>query len=286
MHAHAPRAHLGGNGGHSRSCGIGQQRAGFHATVLPDGGKEALARGSHQHREFSVEELRQGLEQRPVILRSFGKAQARIEHDIIAAHAGRQRIIRQSLEGLMHIAHHIATVVGATGRGAKGAFLQRAPVHQAHGHAGLGHRAIHLRISQATGDVINHVHAGRCGRTGHRGAHRIHGGADAQLTQRLNDGNHAALFDVRLHPHRTRPGGLTADVNHVRALRHEFAGVVDGGIDVQPLTAIGEGILRDVDNAHHQRAVGNGQIRYRGCLLHGVLLFAFSGEPGFSCESG
>ena len=84
----------------------------------------------------------------------------------------------------------------------------------------------------------------------------------------------------------TRPGGLTADVNHVSALRHEFAGVVDGGIDVQPLTAIGEGILRDVDNAHHQRALGNGQIRYRGCLLHGVLLLAFVVNRGFSCESG
>ena len=186
----------------------------------------------------------------------------------------------------MHIAHHIAAVVGATGRGAKGAFLQRAPVHQAHGHAGLGHRAIHLRIGQATGDVINHVHTGRCRRAGHRGAHRIHGGADAQLAQCLNDGNHAALFDVRLHPHRTRPGGLTTDVNHVRALRHEFAGVVDGGIDVQPLTAIGEGILRDVDNAHHQRALGNTQIRYRGCLLHGVLLLAFVVTGGLSCESG
>ena len=88
MHAHTPRPHLGGNGGYGRGSGIGQQRAGLHAAILPNGGQEAFTGCSYQEGEFAAEELRQGLEQRPIILRGFGKAQARIEHDIIAAHAG------------------------------------------------------------------------------------------------------------------------------------------------------------------------------------------------------
>ena len=142
-------------------------------------------------------------------------------------------------------------MIRAAGRGAECALLQRTPVHEAHGHAGLGHRAIHLRIRQATRDIINHVHAGCCRRTCHRGAHRIHGGADAELAQGLNDGHHAALLDVRLHADRARAGGFAADVNHVSTLCHELAGVINGGIKVQPPAAIGKGILRNVDDAHH-----------------------------------
>ena len=187
----------------------------------------------------------------------MSKAQARIHDDIVVADTCLQGAIGQLRQGFVDIAHNIPAVVGHSGRAAE---LDGAPVHEAHRQAGLGHGAVHVWVGGTTGDIIDHVDAGLRSGFGNRGPHRIHGGLNPLLVQRLDDGHDAALFLLGSHAHRARAGGLAADIDHVRAGFHEVAGVVERIVDVDPAPAIGEGILRDVDDAHDQRAAGNSEI--------------------------
>ena len=160
----------------------------------------------------------------------------------------------------MHVAHYIAAVIRRARRGSERAFLQRAPVHEADRHPSISHNGIHFGICETAGDIVNHVHPGRGRSGGNRGAHRIHRGANALLVQCLDDRDHAVGFFLCFHAHRARAGGFAAHIDHVRTLFHQLAGMIGGGVKVEPPPAIGKGILCNIHDAHDERALRDGQL--------------------------
>ena len=161
----------------------------------------------------------------------------------------------------MHVACDVAAVVGGTRCVAEDV---GAPVHQAHGQIRLRHHAVHLRVGEAGGDVVDHVHPGGRGDARRRGAHRVHGGANPLRMQVLDDGAHALGFYLGRHPDRAGARRLRPDIDDVRAAGDERAGVIQRTVEVEPAPAVGKGVGRDVHNAHHQRPSGHGQLVHTG----------------------
>ena len=164
----------------------------------------------------------------------------------------------------MHVAHHVTAVVGATSRGTE---LHGAPMHQAHGQPGIGHRGVHLFIREAARDIIDEVYAGLGRGTGHGSAHGVDGGLDSLFVERTDHRNHALLLDVLLHTHRSRPGpgGFAADVDHVSARGDQLVSMRERGIDVDPAPAVRKRIFGDVHDSHDQGAAGDGQVTNCHC---------------------
>ena len=77
-------------------------------------------------------------------------------------------------------------------------------------------------------------------------------GPRAVLRHRLQDRQHPGLLADRVHRLRAGPGGLAADVDHRRPLRHHRRHPGPGPLGVLVQAAVGEGVRRDVEDAHHQ----------------------------------
>ena len=60
------------------------------------------------------------------------------------------------------------------------------------------------------------------------------------------------------------PRGFAADVQDIRALRHEFQRVGDGGGGIQKFTAVGKRVGRDVDDAHDERRARENKFKLSG----------------------
>ena len=71
--------------------------------------------------------------------------------------------------------------------------------------------------------------------------------------QRADDRDDAAQLLVDRHRLGPRTGRLAADVEDVGTLGDEHARVFDGAIEREPLTAVGERVGRDVEDAHDAR---------------------------------
>ena len=138
-----------------------------------------------------------------------------------------------------------------------------APVHRDEGQPVGRDPGHHLGVGQAARDVVDdggpRLH--RCPRD--RGPHRVDGDDRALGGQRRDERDDAAqlLLDRRALGSGSRR--LTAHVDDVGAGRHDVAAVRDGGVRLEPLPAVGEGVGRHVDDAHDERAVGHRQERGR-----------------------
>ncbi len=67
-----------------------------------------------------------------------------------------------------------------------------------------------------------------------------------------DDGEDAADLFIGVHRGGTGAGGLAADVDDVGAFGDELETVLDGAAGVAEVAAVGEGIGRDIEDAHDQ----------------------------------
>jgi hypothetical protein len=131
-------------------------------------------------------------------------------------------------------------------------------VHQDVRRAEAGDRGEHGVVGQASRHVVHQHRTGSHRRFRDFGTHGVDGHEDAVARQPLHDRHDAVQLLVRLRTDRSRPGGLTADVDQVGALCGQPESVLDGAVVVEVAATVGEGVGCDVDDAHHQAAWGPG----------------------------
>ena len=144
-------------------------------------------------------------------------------------------------------------------------------VHHDHRHAVLGGDARHVGVALQTPHVVHDRGAAleRPGRDRRldgvdrdRQAEPHDLGQDRRKTRKL------VLGRNRLHA-AIGPGRLRADVEDVGAFGRHAPGVIDGDGGVEELAAVGEGVRRDVENAHHGGPAECEQPRERIRLVQG-----------------
>ncbi len=92
------------------------------------------------------------------------------------------------------------------------------------------------------------------GRGGDVGVHRVDAHRDSLRDKIFDDRHHAIGFDARIDAFGAGPGRFAADVDDRRAVGDEAQAVFDGAVTVEKQASVGEGVGRDVDDAHHLNA--------------------------------
>ena len=136
-------------------------------------------------------------------------------------------------------------------------------MHRDHVNADVGDRGRHGSVGKACRDIVDEnrtrLDRGSCDA-------RVHGvdrDRNALTGQRRDHRDDAASLFVRGHRLRSRTSRFPAHVNDVRSGCCKAKSVRDRRVGREVATAIAEGIGRDVEDAHDERALGLGKLRHR-----------------------
>lgn len=189
------------------------------------------------------------------MLGGLGEAEPRVDDDAVGGHPRAERVV----DALGQFGPDVGDHVAVDGQLAHGTRVP-APVHEHPRAAGVTHDPGHVRVGQPAGDVVDHRRTGGQGRLGDPGPGRVDADRHARGGQLADDREHPADLGVGVHPVRARPGGLASHVDELRAVVAQTDAVSDGGVEVGVPSAVGEGVGRDVEDAHHHRGRGPYQI--------------------------
>ena len=143
------------------------------------------------------------------------------------------------------------------------------------------------------GDIVDHGGAGGDGEDHRLGMAGVDGDEAVALARLLGDGaddrEDALLLDRRRHRLGARPRRFTADIEDIGAFLHQRDGVGDGAFGRVEAAAVGEGIGRDVDDAHQERRrpAGRGHWSgrsWRGCSASGLPVCGWRQSGAMSAE--
>ena len=220
------------------------------------GAEERLPGDPDQHRTVQLIQLTQPAQQFPVVLGGLGEADTRVDDQPVGGDSGPLRIG----DLLAQLGHYLGHHVGVRGS-ALHVLGVAAPVHADIREAALGHQGQQLWIGPAAGDVVDQPNPGGDGLGGDLAAHRVDADAGAGGSEGPHDRNHPA--QLLGHGRADRPGarGFATYLDDVGPLLDELETVGDRGLVIEPLTAVGEGVRRDVDHAHHDGSAGLRQAR-------------------------
>eukprot|EP01137_Pigoraptor_chileana_P023133 Opistho-2@88954 len=225
-----------------------------------------LARPADQQRIAQVQQLGLTGQQGEILFGGLGKAVAGIERDALARHARPPQPGGLGRQELPHLRNEVRIV---------GQVLHRpglAPhVHQAQARLRMGQHGRQGRLALQRLDVVDDVHA-QVQRTAHdlglAGVHR-HRHAQAQsLGQHRCD---APPFLIDAEAQRPGAARLATDIEDVGPLLHQRPAMRDGAARRAVLASVGEGVGRDVDDAHHTRAAQI-DLEAGGLPVHGAVL--------------
>ncbi len=187
------------------------------------------------------------------MLDGLAEADPRVQPDLLPPDAGGDGRFRPRGEEGGHLGDHVLVM----GRRLHGAgFALHVHQHHAAAQAGGGLQAV--GGAGQRGHVVPDVRAGGHRGPGHGGLHGVHRDRCGALPpDGLDHRRHARELDGLGHRLGARTGGLSADVEHVRAGRDQPSRLRDGGRLVEEAAAVREGIGGDVDHPHDQGAVGH-----------------------------
>ena len=130
-------------------------------------------------------------------------------------------------------------------------------MHQAARHARLGNDARHLVIILQTPNVIDEIGARLQGGMRHRALIGIDGYRNIKVfLDRFNYRYNAGDFLLVRQQRIARPRRFAADIQNVRAVPYHILCVLECRIYGVPFSAVGKGIRRHVQNAHHIGVTG------------------------------
>ena len=231
--------------------GVQVQRQGAGVAVgseghLRDQIDQALAARADQDGVRAGGQVRQGPQQREVVLQGLAEADAGVQQHV--RHAGAQGLARLGPQVTVNLRDHVG-VVGGVLHGLRVALH----VHHAGGRSGVGAHAAHLGVAQA-GHVVDQVRPGAQGPGSHLGFHGVHAEQHVRAAQGADDGQHPVEFLVGRDWGRAGPGAFPADVQDghpgpAHGLRGG-QGVLQGRV----ASAVAETVRRDVQDAHDGRA--------------------------------
>ncbi len=181
--------------------------------------EHGLARQPGEHRQPARAEARELAQQRVVVLDALAEAEAGIEHDALARHA-------RSLEGrhaLVEEADHLADHVGVPRILLHRARLAAACASRTARHSPAATASIAPGARKALMSLIMSAPAASAARITAGFTVSIDSGT-FQSRARLDEADHALEFLRLGHRIRARPGGLGADVEHLRALLQRALG--------------------------------------------------------------
>ena len=201
------------------------------------------------------------------MLQRLAEADARIQNHLLQRHADRVPHQVQPLgKEFADFPHHVR--VG-------GILLHRRRrtlrVHHDVAGARLGHEPPHREIrARGGGDVVDDARPGLQRGAGDTRLAGVHRDGDLYLRRKFfDDGNDAAQFLRLADRLRAGPRGFAADVKDVRALGDQFQRVRHRRRRVGKFSAVGKGIRRDVDHAHHERGTRKDEFKLAGAEKHG-----------------
>jgi len=130
-------------------------------------------------------------------------------------------------------------------------------VHDDDAAIAIAGEGFHLWVGGQAADIIEDMGAGVEGGMGDSGFHGIDAeeGIGDLFAQAVDDGEDSADFLVSVDWGGAWAGAFAADVDDVSAFGGEFDAADDGGLGIEPLAAIGEGVRGDIEDAHDGGAV-------------------------------
>ena len=118
----------------------------------------------------------------------------------------------------------------------------------------LRHRGEHVRIGEATRDVVDDARARCDGADSGLGVHGVDADDEALLGEGRDDRQHARHLLGQLHPLGARARGLATHIDDLCALPHQPERVGDGGFGVEESATVAEGVGCRIHDPHDHRA--------------------------------
>ena len=158
----------------------------------------------------------------------------------------------------MHVIHHAMLIAGGVGvrHIARGAGKPATPMlHDVQAVGMVGHHMRQFAVQLAAGHVVDDLRAMFERGQRHRSARGVDGQHRPFGNQRVHSAQHTGLLVGFADAFGSRTGGFRSDVDDVGTGFHHRLAMGFGRLRSKPEAAVGEGILRDVEHAHHQRAL-------------------------------
>src|SRR5665647_1731435 len=216
-----------------------------------EGAEKTLAGRADEQRVAEAAQLIEPREQRPVVGSRLGEAEARVEDQLVTLDTCREERCHPLAQLAGDVGHDIAVLVGRVAR--------TAVVHRDVDNPGARDQAGHHGIGRARGDVVDDHGAVLEGRLCDRRPGRV----DTHDHPGPGEPGHHRDDPVELllsaDPDGPGPGGLTADIDDVRAVGRQCEATRDGPVRAVPLTAVAERVGRDVEDPHHEATRDRGQ---------------------------
>ena len=205
------------------------------------------------------------MEERPIVIGVFGKAQAWIQDNIFLDDAGAHGTVDKLKQVLTDIGDNAVRVsFGASRSGAEAIGL---PVHQTDGHIGIGADCVHVGVCETAGDIVDeHRALGDCCLCD-TCAHSID--ADqVPVCRELTDHRHdSGNFLILGNAVCAGASGLATDVENMCAFSEQLVRMGNRRVEGLVQAAIGKAVLGDVDNAHHlAELILDTHLRLLSCL--------------------
>ncbi len=225
----------------------------------PLGRQEALAGGPDEQREPEVLQLVQPFQQRPVVLGALGETQTRVQHERVGADPGGQR----RLDARRELGPDVGRPRPRTRHGRSSSHCGARQCISTHGSpASATTAAIPGSASPPDTSLISAAPAAAAAAATEARVVSTEHGTPARLNS-VDDRQHPGGLDVGIDPVRTGTGRLATDVDEVRTGGVHGQAVRDGGIGGGEQAAVGEGVGRDVQDAHHPQPTRRRRCRQR-----------------------
>ena len=189
-------------------------------------------------------------QQAPVVRGVLGEAQAGVEHDPLAAHARGHH----GFHPRGQLAAHVGDDVVVRPRSAASRCCAPRQCMTTYGTPAPATTAAMSGSARPPLTSLTSAGAGLERRVGHLGAHRVDADHAPRPASSAHDRADPAQLLVLGRALGAGPGRLATDVDQVGALGEQLQAVRDGGLGLEPLAAVGEGVGRHVDHAHDDAA--------------------------------
>ncbi len=242
-------------------------------------GEKAFTRKADQEGASKAVEGAEAGEQRIVLAAEFAEAEAWVEDDGVQWNAGLAGAPERGAEPAANEGFDGGRVEAwkrmPLRRGSAGVHEdkagRRASVGQSEGHGG---------IPGEPADVVDDLGAALDGGASGGAVIGVDGedGLWASFADGFEDGKQARLLFSRGDRLGVGPGGFGADIKDAGAAVENSEAVLDGGVEVEELAAIGEAVGGDVEDAHDEGAFA--QLERAGAKSPGVPGAGAKGHPG------
>jgi hypothetical protein len=256
--------YIGGRGGVDTFVGRGWgcMQGRVQSALRPRVAKEALSGGSDHNGQIETLKLVEVGEERIVFFETFAEAEAGVEDDLVTRDAGS----KGGLEAVCEPGeNHRKDFARGQRREGWPLLWAASGVHEDCSAAQRGAGGGHARVPEMAADVVDDLGPGFDGVLRGAGVEGVDGedGLGSLFEDGFDDGKDAGLLLVGRERGRVGAGGFAADVEDLRAFVEHFHRLGQCSfwsiLRRVEVATVGEGIRRDVEYAHDDGALAQGE---------------------------